>query len=150
MLSALGNAHPSEKAFGVSGTSNLSEHLLLKLARPYGKHILQGCFHAEVERVVFQFLDLIGLMWQKSVSMATLSMLENEMPTVLTQVQILLPLWELDLNRHMLLYLVQAIRANGPVFAWAMFGCERFWKHLIDWMTYKTYPEAVMYNAYHA
>lgn len=62
----------SEKAFDVLGTLKSSEHLLL--AGPYGNHILQGCFHAEVEHAVFCCLDLIGMMymWQKEVSMETL------------------------------------------------------------------------------
>ncbi len=54
------------------------------------------------------------------------------------------------MNRHMMLHLVQAIRANGPCCFWAIFGVERFWKHLTDWMTQKSHPEAVMFNAHNS
>ena len=30
-----------------------------------------------------------------------------------------------------------------------MFGFERFWKHLIDWMTQKSHPEATIFNAHY-
>ena len=31
-----------------------------------------------------------------------------------------------------------------------MFGFERFWKHLTDWMSQTSHPEATMFNANHA
>ena len=48
---------------------------------------------------------------------------------------------------HKMFHLVQAIRSNGPCWAWAMFGFERFWKHLTDWITQTLHPEATMFNA---
>ncbi|DBA88605.1 TPA: hypothetical protein ACH3X1_004252 [Trebouxia sp. C0004] len=66
-----------------------------------------------------------------------LKKLESRLPIVLTMLEVLLPALELDLNRHHMVHLVAAIRANGPCWVWAMFGFERFWKHLTDWMTQK-------------
>ena len=53
------------------------------------------------------------------------------MPIVLTLMEILLPAWELDLNRHLMIHLVRVIRKNGPCWTWAVFGFERFWKHQV-------------------
>ncbi|DBA87879.1 TPA: hypothetical protein ACH3X1_004870 [Trebouxia sp. C0004] len=60
----------------------------------------------------------------------------------------LLPAWEL--NRHQMVHLVAAIRSNGPCWAWAMFGFERFWKHLKDWVRQRTHVEAIMWSAHAA
>ncbi len=57
-----------------------------------------------------------------------MTLLEQRIPIVLTKLQLLLPAWELNMNRHMMLHLVQAIKANGLCCFWAMFGVERFWK----------------------
>lgn len=52
-----------EKAFGYPGKFKTWEYLLM--AGPYGKYLLEDCFHPDVQGVVFEYLDLIGLMWQK-------------------------------------------------------------------------------------
>lgn len=137
-----------EKAFGYPGKVITSEYLLL--AGPYGKYLLEDCFHPEVQAVVFEYLDLLGLMWEKTIMDSDLKKLESRLPIVLTMMEVLLPAWELDLNRHHMIHLVAAIRANGPCWVWAMFGFERFWKHLTDWMTQKSHPEATIFNAHYA
>ncbi|KAL0040304.1 hypothetical protein WJX77_002792 [Trebouxia sp. C0004] len=43
-----------EKAFGVGGQLKSAEYLLL--AGPYGKYLMQGCFHSEVQAAVFKHL----------------------------------------------------------------------------------------------
>ena len=53
-----------EKAFGYPGKFKTWEYLLM--AGPYGKYLLEDCFHPDVQGVVFEYLDLIGLMWQKT------------------------------------------------------------------------------------
>ena len=137
-----------EKAFGVGGQLKSAEYLLL--AGPYGKYLMQGCFHSEVQAAVFKYLDLLGLLWQKSISLDALDTLESAMLKVLAELEELLPAWELDMNRHKMIHLVKAVRTNGPCWAWAMFGFERFWKHLTDWMTQTSHPEATMFNAHFA
>ena len=137
-----------KKAFGVGGQLKSAEYLLL--AGPYGKYLMQGCFHPEVQTVVFKYLDLIGQLWQKSLSLDMVAKLEKAIPEILTELEGLLPAWELDLNRHNMIHLVHAIRANVPCWAWAMFGFEHFWKHLTDWMTQTSHPEATMTNAHYA
>ena len=101
------------KAFGEPGKMKTWEYLLL--AGSYGKHLLEECFSPNVQQVVFEYLDLLGLMWEKSISAETLSHLEKRLPIVLTMMEDLLPSWELDMNRHQIIHLVAAIhRANGP------------------------------------
>ncbi|DBA98245.1 TPA: hypothetical protein ACH3X1_001169 [Trebouxia sp. C0004] len=101
-----------EKAFGYPGKVITSEYLLL--AGPYGKYLLEDCFHPAVQAVVFEYLDLLGLMWEKTTMDSDLKKLESRLPIVLTMMEVLLPAWELDLNRHHMIHLVAAIRANGP------------------------------------
>ncbi|DBA87959.1 TPA: hypothetical protein ACH3X1_004944 [Trebouxia sp. C0004] len=102
-----------EKAFGYPGKVITSGYLLL--AGPYGKYLLEDCFHPEVQVVVFESLDLLGLMWEKTITDSDLKKLERRLPIVLTVMELLLPAWELDLNRHHMIHLVAAIRANGPL-----------------------------------
>ena len=134
-----------EKAFGYPGKVITSEYLLL--AGPCGKYLLEDCFHPEVQAVVFEYLDLLGLMWEKTITDSDLRKLECRLPIVLTMMEVLLPAWELDLSRHHMVHLVAAIRAHGPCWVWAMFGFERL---LTDWMTQKSHPEATIFNAHYA
>lgn len=81
-----------EKAPGKMKTS--WEYLLL--AGPYGKYLLEECFSPDVQQVVFEYLDLLGLMWEKSISAETLSHPEKRPPIVLTMMEDLLPSCELE------------------------------------------------------
>ena len=45
------------------------------MAGPYGKYLLEDCFHPEVQAVVFEYLDLLGLMWQKTISLLSSSLI---------------------------------------------------------------------------
>ena len=137
-----------EKMFGMAGKPKTAEKLLL--TGPYDKYLLEGCFHPPVQKVVFDYLDLLGALWEKSLSFERLNELERRVPTVLAELATVLPAWELDINRHSTVHLVQSIRWNGPYWAWSMFGFERFWKHLTDWMSQTSHPEATMFNAHHA
>ena len=47
-----------EKAFGYPGKVITSEYLLL--AGPYGKYLLEDCFHPEVQVVVLSTLICLG------------------------------------------------------------------------------------------
>ena len=85
-----------EKAFGYPGKVITSEYLLL--AGPYGKYLLEDCFHPEVQAVVFEYLDLLGLMWEKTITDSDLRKLECRLPILLTMMEVLLPAWELDFS----------------------------------------------------
>ena len=120
-----------EKAFGEPGKIKTWEYLLL--AGPYGKYLLEDCFSPDVQEVVFEYLDLLGLMWQKSISAETLGHLEKRLPIVLTMMEDLLPSWELDMSRHQIIHLVVPICANGPCWVWAMF--------VFTWHSHSDTPE---------
>ena len=150
---SLGSCLPSgythiefEKALGEPGTLKTSEYLLL--AGPIGKYILEGSMHPLQQAAVFEYLDLIGSLWEKTITLERLEQLETDLPRVLTELEELLPSWELDINRHLMLHLVESIRANGPCWTWSMFGFERFWYRLLHWMTNKRSPEATIMNAF--
>lgn len=49
-----------------------------------------------------------------------------------------------------MLHLVEAVHGNGPCWTWSMFGYERFWNRLIQWMSQRSHPEATMMNAFKA
>lgn len=143
-----------DKAVGTAGNLKSSEYLLL--AGPIGKYLLERCLSA-VQAAVFEYLHLIGLLCQKTISCQKLDQLEQRICVVLTQLEILLLSWELSMNKlvhvlylvkHNMLHLAQAVRANGPCWAWSMFGFERFWWHLRTWMSQYLHPAAVIFNAH--
>ena len=107
-------------------------------------------FAPEQDKVLFQYLDILGSLWEKSTSSEHLDYLESAVPRVMSELAWLLPSWELDINRHMMLHLVASIRADGPCWSWSMFGFERLWGRLIRWMRQKSRPEATMLNAFRA
>ena len=72
------------------------------------------------------------------------------MPQVLTRLEQLLPAWELNMNRHMMLHLAAAVRQHGPCWAWSMFGFERLWDRLTRCMFQTSHPEATMIKSWKA
>ena len=136
------------KAFGESGALKTSEYLLL--GGPIGKYILSGSMHTVQQRAVFEYLDLLGTLWEKSVSLEKLAQLETDLPRLLTELECHLPAWEMDINRHMMLHLMECVRQNGPCWTWSMFGFERLWNRLTQWMSQRSHPEATMLNAFKA
>ncbi|KAL3138912.1 hypothetical protein ABBQ32_005732 [Trebouxia sp. C0010 RCD-2024] len=137
-----------EKGLGLPGALKSSEHLLL--AGPVGKSLLQGCMHPEQQAVVYDYLDLLGAFWEKTFTEQRLQQLETEVPVIMDRLAAVLPAWELDINRHMMVHLVESIRRHGPPWAWSMFGFERLWGRLTKWMTQTSHPEATMVNSWKA
>ena len=94
-----------EKGFGSPGALKSSEYVLL--AGPMGKYLLEGCLHSEQEAAVFQYLDLLGIFWEKTISEEQLQHLEKQVPVALAELELVLPAWELDMNRHLVTHLVR-------------------------------------------
>ena len=80
-----------EKALGMPGTVKTHEYLLL--AGPIGKYLLEGCFHPDQQAAIFEYLDIMGSLWEKSVTLKQLDQLERDIPRLLTQLSFLLPTW---------------------------------------------------------
>ena len=78
--------------------------------------------HSAQHEAVFEYLDTLGCLWEKSITEEKLSKLEADTaPILLEKLEFLLPRWELNINRHLVLHLVCSIRANGPCWTWCMF-----------------------------
>ena len=95
-------------------------------------------------------MDLLGSPWEKEISFDRLAELEAELPELLSELERLLPAWDLDINCHMMLHLVEHILLNGPCWTWSMFGYERLWGRLMKWMPQTSQFEATMLNAFKA
>ena len=137
-----------EKAFGEPGALKTADYLLM--AGPIGKYIISGSLHAEQQQVVFRYPDLLGSLWEKSITPEQLDHIEAAFPEGLTEMECVLPAWELNINRHMVLHLVEAVRQNDPCWTWSMFGFEQLWNRLLQWMSQGSHPEATMLNAFTA
>ncbi|KAL3161647.1 hypothetical protein ABBQ38_009168 [Trebouxia sp. C0009 RCD-2024] len=101
-----------EKALGMPGVLKTSEYILLQ--GPIGKYILEGCMHTEQQAAVFEYLDVLGSLWEKTISLERLAYLEKTLPVLLTRLEHVLPIWVLDINRHMILHLIESIRNRFP------------------------------------
>ena len=75
-----------------------------------GKHLLEGGTHSQQQAVVLEYLDLLGVFFQKTISVQRMQELEQQMPALLVWLEDVLPAWELDMNRHMMLHLAETVR----------------------------------------
>ena len=100
-----------------------------------GKYISEGGLHPEQQAPFCSYLDVMGCLWDTIISLERLTELEQKIPVLLAQLKAVLPSWELDLNRHLMLHLVDANRINGPMGhqcrTWSMFGPGRVWNRLV-------------------
>jgi hypothetical protein len=60
------------------------------------------------------------------------------------QVQLCLPITEMDVELHNLLHLENKIIASGPLWTTSMFVYEGMWQYLGRWATNKAHPEVTM------
>ena len=52
-----------------------------------GKYLLEGCMHPEQQAASFDCLDLLGVLWEKTITDQRLQELEQQMPQVLTRLE---------------------------------------------------------------
>ena len=83
------------KAFVGTGALKTSEYLLL--AGPI--YIMQDCCHPTQQRIIFDSLDLLGCLWEKSITLARLTEIELQLPRLLTEMECHRPSWECNINR---------------------------------------------------
>ena len=100
-----------DKGFDSAGALKSSEYLLL--AGLMGKYLLEGCLHSKQEAAMF-CLPGLGVFWEKTISEERLQHLEKQMPIALAELELVLPGWELDMNRHMVTHLAEVVRHHGP------------------------------------
>ncbi len=122
-----------KKDFGSSGALRSSKSLLL--AGTMGKCFLEGCMHSQPEAAVHDYLDSLGIFWENPVSQESLHHLEKQVPVVLAELELALSARELDVNRHMVTHLAEALQRHGPCWGWSMFGFERLWGRLTECIT---------------
>jgi hypothetical protein len=99
---------------------------------------------------LYRYISLLSKLWTKSVRLDDLADLEIETNRVLADMELYFPAWDLDINRHMVMHVVQSLGLTGPAWCLSMFPFERLWKRLIGWMTQYVHPEKTMINTYRA
>ena len=99
---------------------------------------------------MFGYFDCLAKLGAKEVSHNAAASLKREVVKSLAQMELELPAWELDINRHMVLHLAERIPTQGPLWASAMWSYERLWNRLCQWKSQNNHPEAVMVNTYKA
>lgn len=106
----------------------LKAHEWLFLAAPIGMYALLDLLdNRRVEDAMFRYLDTLNRIWSKSFTVNEARELVTACATDLTRLELYLPAWESDINRHMVNHLVETIEELGPPWAWCMFTSERMW-----------------------
>ena len=93
------------------GIEKSAKYLLL--GGPIGKYMLEDCFHCDQQAAVFECLDILGSLWEKTDTTRQLDQLQRGIPRLLTHLAMLLPTWEQDMDRHMILHLSQLFVPMG-------------------------------------
>lgn len=130
--------------------STLKMHDWMILAGPIGKYALQGMMGEKQRAAVFAFFDLLSAVWCRRISVRDAQSLTSQAYRIMAELEVLLPAWELDITRHMLLHMIEQISSKGPLWAWSMWAYERLWNRLLQWKTQKTHPEATIANQFKA
>jgi hypothetical protein len=135
---------------------NLKSADNVTLSGPLGKIVLvdllpkEGNRESKIEVVLFRYMDIISDMWLPVISHDRLVELKKELQECLAELEWVLPSAELDINRHMMLHLVDAMLLHGPLWAFSMFRDERFWKELTDMCANPARPAASILRKWRA
>ena len=109
----------------------LKMHDWLIVTGPIMKYVLQDCFQPAQRKPLFAYLDVLSRLWCKSTSDSHAETLLADVKVALADMEIHFPAWELDLNRHMVRHIAEAILRNGPSWVLTTFASERFWKRCV-------------------
>lgn len=116
------------------------------LAGPIGKALLAGLLpdydDRQVERALMAYLDVISEFWEYQMTVKQARELQMRTKEVLCRLEMHLPAFELNLNRHLMLHLAEGVLRFGPPFAWSMFSDERFWNALTKMLHNVARPSA--------
>ena len=99
---------------------------------------------------MFGYLDCLAKLGAKGLSHSAAAKLQRDVRDSLAKMESEFPAWELDINRHIILYLAERTPIQGPLWASAMWCYERLWHRVCQWKTQDRQPEAVMVNTYKA
>ena len=95
--------------------STLKMHDWMILAGPIGKYALQGMMGEKQRAAVFAFFDLLSAVWCRRISVRDAQSLTSQAYRIMAELEVLLPAWELDITRHMLLHMIEQISSKGPL-----------------------------------
>lgn len=82
----------------------------LALCGPALKYILCGLLPHQQQAVLFRYIDVLNRIWSYTLSGDDIDDLLSDCRSCLAEMEIAFPAWELDINRHMVLHLVEAIK----------------------------------------
>lgn len=105
----------------------------ITLAGPLGKCLLAGLFPrvagqaSQVEAVLMEYLDIISEAWEYVTSVSASQGLESRLAECLSKLELELPSWELNINRHNMMHMFEGVQRFGPLWSWSMFADERSW-----------------------
>ena len=111
---------------------------------------VQSYLPENMEAVLFRYFDCLAKLGAKEMSRSAAAKLQKDVVQSLAEMEVEFPAWELDINRHMILHLVERIPTQGPPWSSSMWSYERLWHRLCQWKSQDNQPEAVMVNTYKA
>lgn len=111
-----------------SDPGRLDTHDWFMLAGPIGKMALAGLgLRANVEKAVFDLLDVLNFLWQKSFHGNELEQLVLDVNRARVGIELYLPVSELDIKLHNLKHLAEKVALTGPLWCTAAFKWELMW-----------------------
>lgn len=110
-----------------SDPGRLDTHDWFMLGGPLGKLALAGNLPPQVEKAVFQLLDALNWLWQKSFHESELDALVVEVNRARVAVEMYLPVSEMDIKMHNLKHLAEKVAIAGPLWTTAAFKWELKW-----------------------
>jgi hypothetical protein len=113
-------------------------HLMLG---PLGAYILFGVASEEYEAVYFPYLYALGMASARRLSLADVDFLDRELVCSMTHMEIHLPEYYNNLNKHGMIHMVRNIRKFGPTPAYNMFRRELVQSMLAGLRKSQVHPE---------
>jgi hypothetical protein len=110
-----------------------SEHIVM--FGPYLKYLLQGCLDLTTQAVLFRYIDAVNALWSYSIRRSDVPKLKLDLVRALADMELHMPAWELDINRHNILHLVDQIQVHDtPLWVLSAFPSERLWYKLTGYV----------------
>ena len=139
----------SNVMFAFAQKGYLKTHDWMLLAGPLLKYAIRGLLAPNVERAVFDYVDILSELWAHSYRHFDLPTLQRRCEKALAELELVLPANELDINRHMVIHMVQSICIAGPLKKVNMFPKERAWGKFTKWIKSRKNPEVSIIRTFH-
>ena len=109
----------------------LKMHDWILIIGPVMKYLLRGLLAPPQRGALFRYIDVLSRSWRRSITVECQQGLIRDAKIALADMEFFFPAWHLNINRHIVLHIIERFGFSGPGWLFTTFPYERMWKRYV-------------------